>query len=205
MAEIPDNIQRQFESVVVEACERIFEEGVRKMERDAEAAGLVLTGDLKNSIRSEKAHITDTLQASFSMGMRGEGRFKDMKQISYGGYPNVEALKEYIEHVGVRDFINNETVEINGKQVTLYVPGYHSNTRRRSQISEERALTRIAVGMSRAMSEQKTIKRAKNGGFYNVNKAEIYEEIGKYLMQKLPQEYITSLKEYYEKPVYDRE
>ncbi|MDQ6479793.1 hypothetical protein [Dyadobacter sp. LHD-138] len=204
MSELNNDILRQFESVVVEACEKIFEEGVRKMQADAEDAGLVLTGALKDSIMAERPFITDSLQASFRMGMRGEGRFKDMRQISFGGYPNVEALKEYIEEIGVRDFINNETVTINGKQVTLYVPGYHSNARRRSTITEERAKTRIAVGMSRAMSEAKTIRRAKNGGFYNVNKVEIYNEISSYLMTKLPPTMMQAMKEYYEKPIYDR-
>ena len=205
MSDLNNDILRQFESVVVEACEKIFEEGVRKMQADAEDAGLVLTGALKDSIKAERPFITDSLQASFRMGMRGEGRFKDMRQISFGGYPNVDALKEYIEEIGVRDFINNETVMINGKQITLYVPGYHSNSKRRSAISEDRAKTRIAVGMSRAMSEAKTIRRSKNGGFYNVNKAEIYNEISTYLITKLPPTMIAAMKEYYEKPFWEKD
>lgn len=204
MSEVSPEIQRQFEEQVVVACDRIFSEGVRRMRKDMESANIVLTEELKNSLYSERTYVTDQLEASFRMGMRGYGRFKDMRQVSYSKFPNVESLVEFIEELGVDKFINNETVSINGKQVQLYVPGYFINSRRRKEITHDRATTRIAYGMGRAIMERNTVKRRGNS-FYNVNKGEIYGEIAQYLMTKLPPTLLQVMKEYYEKPFYDRE
>lgn len=204
MSEVTPEIQRMFEEQVVVACDRIFTEGVRRMRQDMESANVVLTEELKNSLYSERTFVTDQLEASFRMGMRGYGRFKDMRQISYAKFPSVEMLKEFIEELGVDKFINNDTVSVNGKNVQLYVPGYYIGRKQKKQITAERATTRIAYGMGRALMEQNTIKRRGNS-FYNVNKGEIYGEISKYLMTKLPPMMMQALKEYYEKPFYERE
>jgi hypothetical protein len=204
MSEVTPEIQRQFEQQVVEACDRIFTEGVRQMRSDIEKAGLVLTGELKESLYSERTYVTDRLEASFRMGMRGQGRFKDMRQISYAKFPSVEMLKEFIEELGVDKFINNDTVSVNGKNVQLYVPGYYIGRKQKKQITAERATTRIAYGMGRALMDRNTIKRRGNS-FYNVNKGEIYGDISAYLMKKLPTVMMQAMKEYYEKPFYDRE
>lgn len=204
MSEVTPEIQRQFEEQVVDACDRIFTEGVRQMRYDLEEAGLVLTGELKNSLYSERTYVTDRLEVGFRMAMRGEGRFKDMRQISYSKLPDVESLKEYIEELGVAQFINNDTVSINGKNVQLYVPGYFIGRKRNKEITHDRAINRIAWAMAFDRKERNTITRSKDS-FYNVNKAKIYNDISKYLMTKLPPMMLQSLKEYYEKPYYDKE
>ncbi len=194
--------------MVLVACDRIFDEGVRQMRTDLERAGLVLTEELKTSIYSERTKITDILEAQFRAGMRGYGRFKDMRTISYSELPNVEGLMDFIERKGVESFINNETVEINGKQVKLYVPGYYTDSVRRttrSKLTHERAKERIAWGMAIGRMNQNTIKRAKTGGFYNVNKGDIYYEIREYLSKKLPETWLKTMAEYYDKPYFDRE
>lgn len=204
MSELESEMLKRFETMVVDTCDRIFTEAVRKMRSDIEFAGLQLTDALKNSLYAERAFVTDQLEAHFRMGMRGYGRFKDMRQISFARFPNVEALKEYIEDIGVGKFINNDSVTINGKSVQLYVPGYHIGRKKKKEITAERAYTRIAYGIGRSMIDKITIKRAKKGGFYNVNKGEVYSEIGEYLMTKLPQEFIKGLKEYYERPFFEK-
>ncbi len=205
MGEVTADLQRQFESQVIEACDRIFSEGVKRMRKDIEGAGLVLTEDLKRSLYSERAMVTGQLEAAFRMGMRGYGRFKDMRSIRISNFPNVDAIKEFIEEVGVDKFINNETITLNGKSVQLYVPGYFINSKRKNpgQLTHERAVTRIAYAMGAARQSRNTIKRRGNS-FYNVNKGEIYGDIIRYLMHKLPAEFLVALKEYYERPFYDR-
>lgn len=208
MSELINLLNQSFEEIVLVACDRIFDEGVRQMREDIEKAGLVLTEELKKSIYSERAKITDILEANFRAGMRGYGRFKDMKTISYSELPNVESLMEFVEKIGVESFINNDTVDINGKQVKLYVPGYYTDSVRRktrSKLTHERAKERIAWGMAIGRMNQNTITRAKTGGFYNVNKGEIYVEIRDYLSQKLPETWLKTMAEYYDKPFYDRE
>ena len=204
MSEVSSDLQRIFEDQVIEACDRIFNEGVKRMRKDLEGADLVLTEDLKKSLYSERTNVTDQLEASFRMGMRGYGRFKDIRQVSYAKFPDVESLKEYIEELGVDKFISNDTVSINGKNVQLYVPGYYIGRKQKKQITQERAITRIAYGMGRAVMDRNTIKRRGNS-FYNVNKGEIYGDIAQYLMKKLPPAMMQALKEYYEKPFYERD
>lgn len=205
MAEINDEIKRIFEDQVAEVCDRIFTEGVRKMRKDIEDAGLVLTEDLKRSLYSERTFVTGELEAQFRMGMRGYGRFKDMKNIQYAGLPNIDALKEWVEEVGVDKFINQETVPDNkGKQRQLFVPGYFIDAARRTLPDATRAKNRIAFGIAISMRNARNRKRNTNP-FYNVNRGKIYTDIVKYLMTKLPEEFLKALKAYYEKPVYDKE
>lgn len=204
MSEVSAEVHRIFEDQVIQACDRIFTEGVRRMRKDMEGANLVLTDQLKNSLYSERTYVTDQLEASFRQGMRGYGRFKDMRQVSYAHFPNVDSLKKYIEEIGVDKFISNENVSINGKNVQLYVPGYYIGRKQKKQITHERALTRIVYGMGRSVMDRNTIKRRGNS-FYNVNKGEIYSEIATYLMKKLPPEMLQVLKAFYDKPFYERE
>ncbi|TDB64416.1 hypothetical protein [Arundinibacter roseus] len=169
-----------------------------------ENAGLILTEELKRSIYSERTFVAGQLEVHFRMGMRGYGRFKDMRKLSFANFPKVDALVEFVEAVGVEKFINNESVTISGKDVTLFVPGYYINTKRRAVPTAERAKTRIAYAIGRSMQQMNTLKRSKNP-FYNLNKADIYNDIAKYLMEKLPPEMMQALKDYYEKPFYEKD
>jgi len=200
---VQNEITQRFETEVLEVCDRIFSEGVRQMRYALENAGLVLTEELKRSLYSERTFVSGQLEAQFRMGMRGYGRFKDMKKISYANFPEVDALVAFIEGVGVEKFINNDTVTIGDKAVQLYVPGYFINTRRRVALTTERATTRLAYAMGRDRLIRNTIKRSKNP-FYNVNKGTIYNDIAQYLMQKLPADMMEALKEYYERPFYEK-
>jgi len=203
--EVQEEILKRFQSEVLEVCDRIFTEGVRQMRYSMENAGLVLTEELIRSLYSERAYVAGQLEAQFSMGMRGYGRFKDMKKINYANFPNVDALVEFIESIGVDKFISNQNVNIHGKDVQLWVPGYHINSRRlRSVITAERVATRLAYAMGRSIKDRNTIKRSKNP-FYNINKAGIYNEIARYLMDKLPKDMLQALVEYYERPFYEKD
>ena len=202
--DVQDEITRRFESEVLEVCDRIFTEGIRQMRYSMENAGLILTEELKRSLYSERTHVSGALEAQFRMGMRGYGRFKDMKKITFANFPNVDNLVEFIESIGVEKFINNNSVTIGGKSVTLFVPGYYINTRRRVAITTERATTRLAYAIGRSMQDRNTIKRAKNP-FYNINKGSIYNDIAEYLMKKLPADMMQALKEYYERPFYEKD
>lgn len=202
--DVQDEITRRFESEVLEVCDRIFTEGVRQMRYSMETAGLVLTEELKRSLYSERTFVSGELEAQFRMGMRGYGRFKDMKKINYANFPDVDALVEFVEKVGVEKFINNDTVTIGGKSVQLYIPGYFINTRRRVALTTDRAATRLAYAIGRSMQNRNTIRRSKNP-FYNVNKGSIYNEISRYLMEKLPADMMQALKEYYERPFYEKD
>ncbi|TDB69116.1 hypothetical protein [Arundinibacter roseus] len=202
--DVQDEINKRFESEVVEVCDRIFTEGIRQMRYAMENAGLVLTEELKRSLYSERTFVSGQLEAQFRMGMRGYGRFKDMKKISYANFPNVDSLVEFIEQIGIEKFINNDTVTISGKAMTLFVPGYYINSRRRVAITTERATTRLAYALGRSMQDRNTLKRSKNP-FYNINKGDIYNNISQYLMQKLPSDMMQALKEYYERPFYEKD
>lgn len=198
-------ISRLFEEQVVDACDRIFTQGVATMRKDIESAGLVLSEELKKSLYSERTFVSDQLEAQFRMGMRGYGRFKDIKKLNIANFPNVDALREFVEEIGIDKFINNETVQLsNGQSVQLYVPGYHIDARRKVAITESRAKNRIVFGIGLARKNMATLRRSKKP-FYNVNKSDIYYDIVKYLMTKLPADMLDAMKRYYETPFYDRE
>ena len=197
-------ISRIFEEQVADACDRIFTTGVAQMRKDMEKAGVVLTEDLKNSLYAERSFVSAELEAHFRMGMRGYGRFKDMRQLDIANFPNVDALVKFVEEIGIDKFINNETVQIGGKNVQLYVPGYFIDARRKVAITESRAKNRVVFGIGLARKSMATLRRKKKP-FYNVNKADIYYDIIKYLQNKLPASALEALKAYYETPVYARE
>ncbi|MFN8347422.1 MAG: hypothetical protein U0X91_20635 [Spirosomataceae bacterium] len=205
MGQVSEELQRIFEDQVAEVCDRIFTEGVRKMRQAIEDAGLVLTEDLKRSLYAERTFVTGELEAQFRMGMRGYGRFKDMKNIQYAGFPNIDALKEFVEEIGVEKFIQGATVpDSKGKQQQLYVPGYFIDASRRSLPDATRAKNRVAFGIAISMRNQRNRKR-NTSPFYNVNRGKIYTDIVKYLTTKLPEEFLRALKEFHEKSFMDRD
>ncbi|GHB63848.1 hypothetical protein [Persicitalea jodogahamensis] len=87
--------------------------------------------------------------------------------------------------------------------MTLFVPGYFINSRRRVALTVERATTRLVYAFGRDRLIRNTIKRSKNP-FYNVNNGSVYNDIAKYLTEKLPADMMEALKEYYERPFYGK-
>lgn len=205
--DVQEEVLKRFESEVVQVCERIFTEGVRQMRRSMEYAGLKMTEDLIRSLYAEQSYVSGELEVQFKMGMNGYGRFKDMKKLNYAHFADLDGIIEFVESIGIEKFIFNETVRINGKDVQLWVPGYLLNTRRRTigpVNTRAFSTARVAYAFGRSKQIQNTIKRAKDP-FYNVNKGEIYTDIIEYLMKELPADMMQALKDYYERPFYDKE
>ena len=115
----------------------------------------------------------------------------------------INSMVAFVAIEGVEKSINNGTVTIGAKSLTLFVPGYFINSRRRVALTHERATTRLVYAIGRDRMIRNTIKRSKNP-FYNVNKGSIYNDIASYLMQKLPAYMMEALKDYYEKPFYGK-
>ncbi len=104
---------------------------------------------------------------------------------------------------GEEKSINDDIATIGAKSVTLFVPGYFINSRRRVAHTVERATTHLVYAYGRDRLIRNTIKRSKNP-FYNVNKGSIYNDIVRYLMETLPADMMEALKDYYEKPFFEK-
>jgi hypothetical protein len=184
-------IQQIFENEVVPWCDKAFTHATITMRKNLELAGVEMTKELRSSIFSERLNVTDQMEASFRLGMKGYGRFKDMRELKYDTFlPHpegdlIQGLERFVEKTGISNF--------------KYVPGYFTDAKRRVVIPESRAKNRIAWGI--AMSIIKKGRQKRKSPFYNVNRGKIYSDIIEYLMQKLPEASLAKLVALYEKPV----
>jgi hypothetical protein len=191
MNSVAKEIQEIFEDEVVPWCDKAFTHAGITMKKNLELAGVEMTRELTSSIFSERTYVTDQLEVGLRLGMRGYGRFKDMRELKYDTFlPHPEGdlitgLERFVEKTGIRNF--------------SYVPGYYTDAKRRVAIPDSRAKNRIAWGI--AMSIIKKGRQKRKSPFYNVNRGKVYSDIIEHLMTKLPAASLKKLVELYNKPV----
>lgn len=176
--------EKEFEAVCEQVISRIVQEAAIVMQRRIQTAGFVLTGDLMNSIHTQTVVLAKELQAEFSIGFRGYGRYKDMKKLLWGRLPPVQAMEEFVERVGLENF--------------KYVPGYLLGARYRVlHIPDSRAINRIAWGIAKArvsMMKRSSSQKA----FYNPTRGKLIYQSARRLMETLPEPVLKSLKQRFE-------
>ncbi|MCX6216414.1 hypothetical protein [Spirosoma sp.] len=176
--------QEQFEQVAADVIGRIVGEASIVMQRKLQAAGLVLTGELLNSLRHQQVIVGRELYAEFSIGFSGYGRFKDMRKLLYGKLPPAEVMEEYVRHVGLDKF--------------KYVPGYLLGANYRVlHIPDTRAINRIAWGISVNIMKQ-GVKRSKKNAFYNPTRGKLIYETGYKLLESMPEPILKAIKQQFE-------
>ena len=188
-AQASNEIQRIFESEIVPFCDQAFKIAARRMQADLAKAGVVLTEDLKNSIDSQKLSVSGNLEAEFRLAMKGYGRYKDMRQLTYDDFkPNPKG-----------NFIPNiETwVQARGISTFKYVPGYFTDSKRRVVIPDSRARNRIAWGIAMSIVKKGTVRR--KARFWNTNRGKVYADVKRQIMNELPEQTLNLLVKYYEK------
>ena len=187
-AQASNEIQRIFESEIVPFCEQAFRTAVKRMQADLVKAGVVLTEELKNSIEGQKLSVSGNLEAEFRMAMKGYGRYKDMRQLTYDDFKP--------DPTG--DFIKNiETwVQARGISTFKYVPGYFTDAKRRVVIPESRARNRIAWGIAMSIVKKGTVRR--KARFWNTNRGKVYADVKRQIMNELPKKSLEQLVKYYE-------
>ncbi|GAB3767850.1 hypothetical protein GCM10028818_01340 [Spirosoma horti] len=176
--------QEQFERVAADVIGRIVGEASIVMQRKLQAAGLVMTGELMNSLRHQQVIVGRELYAEFSIGFSGYGRFKDMKKLLYGKLPPVEVMEEYVRHIGLDKY--------------KYVPGYLLGAKYRVlHIPDSRAINRIAWGISVNIMKY-GVKQSKGKAFYNPTRGKLIYETGDKLLASMPEPILKAMKQYFE-------
>jgi len=177
--------QQEFQVLAEGVLNGVLAQAEIEMQRKIAAAGFMVTGDLINSLRKKTVVIGKELYAEFTLGFRGYGRFKDMRQLLFEKMPPVAAIKAYIEKVGVDEFD--------------YVPGYLTDAKRRAVIPESRAINRIAWGIAisrRQTGVYRNFGKGRNNkkAFYNPTRGKLVYEVRDKVMETLLPVIVSSLK-----------
>ena len=189
MNELNEEIVRIFDSEIAPLCDQAFKTIVRQIKIDIKHAEIKNTGGLMDSVWSDKADITGNLTMELKMGIRGYGRFKDMKNITYDNFkpaPDgefVRGIKDWIERGGIR-------------RKKKYIPGYYTDVKRRVVIPESRANNRLAYTI--ALSIVKYNRNNVRTRFWNKNRGKVYASIKNMIYERLPEETLHVLMAYYE-------
>ncbi|WP_019986277.1 hypothetical protein [Rudanella lutea] len=173
--------QEQFERVATDVVASIVAEAALVMQRKIKAAGYVVSGDLANSLRHQMLLVSSEMYAEFSVGFRGYGRFKDMRQLLYEKMPPVEVMEEFVKRIGLDSFD--------------YVPGYLTDAKRRVEIPNTRAINRIAWGVARSRIFTAKIRHYKRNAFYNPTRGKLIYEASYKLLEALPEPILRAMKQ----------
>lgn len=120
--------------------------------------GKVLSGDLLNSIRAGAVELGQgfiTAHVNFSDVLR----VKDVKSLNFTRTPPIQAMREYVEKVGIENFST--------------IPGYKFGDR---PPTETEAIERVAWGLKMARKTTPNVKRGYRG-IYN-------DELKNYILPK---------------------
>lgn len=107
------------------------------------AKNLQLTGDLKDSFQHFVSQNAQQLTTRLQVEFANQGRFQDMKTLTYTKRPPLDALEDFVRKRGLAHFD--------------YVPGYND----RFPISQEKAIRRIAWGIRESFHSRGQVKPAK--------------------------------------------
>lgn len=141
----------------------IFEEILRRyiqraeqvISREVEAQGLVLTGEMLDSIKATAVERgTGFIQAS--VHYEALLRIKDLKSLSFTRMPPLTAMIKYVEKVGLQNF--------------SFVPGYPGGVQK---LSHEKQIERVAWGLRGAFKKEPNITRGYRGVYNDPLKNDI--------------------------------
>ena len=141
--------------VFTEILNRYVNESEKAFRRQLQAEGVVLTGDLLNSIRAgamERGKGFITASVHYDMLLR----IKDLKQLNFSRMPPMSAMVAFVEKVGVGAF--------------PYIPGYPSGITPRGYTA---TVERIADGLRYKLKKEPNVKRGYRGVYNEPLKNEI--------------------------------
>lgn len=151
--------------VFAEILRRYVQRAEQVISREVSAQGLVLTGEMLNSIKAaavEKG--TGWIQAN--VYYEALLRIKDLKTLNYSRMPPLSAMIKFVEQAGVQNF--------------KYVPGYRSTDRRATgrprgvqKLDHQSRVERIAWGVRNVFRQEPNIKRGYRGVYNDPLKNQI--------------------------------
>ncbi|GGM81833.1 hypothetical protein GCM10010967_11990 [Dyadobacter beijingensis] len=141
--------------VFVEILRRYVQRAEQVISREVSAQGLVLTGEMLNSIKAaavEKG--TGWIQAN--VYYEALLRIKDLKTLNYSRMPPLSAMIKFVEQVGVQNF--------------KYTPGYPRGVQK---LDHQSRVERIAWGVRNVFRQEPNIKRGYRGVYNDPLKNQI--------------------------------
>lgn len=141
--------------VFAEILARYANEAEKAFRRQVNAEGIVMTGELLNSIRAgaiERGKGFITASVHYDMLLR----IKDLKQLNYERMPPLSAMVKFVEKVGVGSF--------------PYIPNYPKGLTPRSYTA---TVERIAEGLRHKLKKEPNVKRGYRGLYNDPLKNEI--------------------------------
>lgn len=141
--------------IFAEILARYVNEAEKAFRRQVNAEGIVMTGDLLNSIRAgatERGKGFITASVHYNMLLR----IKDLKQLNFERMPPLSAMVKFVEKVGVGSF--------------PYIPGYPKGITPRSYTA---TVERIAEGLRHKFKKEPNVKRGYRGVYNDPIKNEI--------------------------------
>jgi len=127
----------------------------KQLKQAVQEANLNDTGDLVNSIRAGSVKIGDKT-ISTSVVFSALLRLKDMKNLSYSTIPPLAPLIDWVERIGLSNFV--------------YVPGYSKGVKK---LTESEQIFRIASGIQYHLKASPNVKR----GYRGIYNDELFKKI----------------------------
>ena len=141
--------------IFAEILQRYVQRAEQVIAREVRAQGLVLTGEMLESIRAaavEKG--SGWIQAN--VAYEALLRIKDLKTLNYSRMPPLSAMIKFIEQVGVSNFKS--------------IPGYPRGVQKLDHVSQ---VERIAWGIRHVFKQEPNIQRGYRGVYNEPLKNEI--------------------------------
>lgn len=158
-----------------EVLQRYINEAERVFRREVSAQGLVLTGEMLDSIRAGAIERGQSFIQG-SVHYNALLRLKDVRQLNYTRMPPFSAMVKFVETVGPDKFPN--------------VPGYPNGMR---PASYTQAVERIASGLMRFFKREPNVKRGYRGVYNDPLKNTILPEFFTELRQHASATALTEL------------
>lgn len=162
--------------VFAEILQRYITEAERVFRREVAAQGLVLTGEMLNSIRSSAVNRGQGFVEA-SVHYNALLRLKDMRQLNYTRMPPFLAMVKFVEAVGPDKFPR--------------VPGYPVGMR---PASYTETVERIAAGVMRYFRREPNVRRGYRGVYNDPLKNTILPEFFRELRQHAGATALTELR-----------
>lgn len=124
----------EYNEAIADVLAAWVEYAIRALKENLRKKKLVFTEELEQSLKFDISEIVDGVGGA-KLDLKNYGRFRDMKRLTFKGPANFEAIREWVESIGIQKF--------------KFVPGYDPSKRtvRRVPVTS-RAMNRIAWGVA---------------------------------------------------------
>lgn len=170
---ISEELQRE----ATELAEEITRDAVGYFEKAIERAGIVLSGDLKNSFEYQIIQQASKLSVAGVITFKNYGRLKDMKVLNFSKPMPIDEIEKYVNQVGVEKF--------------AYIPGYEG----KEIPTTINVARRIARQIIMARKKVPIVRRKARNAWYNKTKADFMNVMRRRMLDRAQTIVLKAMKE----------